>query len=94
MGQMTENSSWPPIHDTRMYQVEFSGGKVTESTTIIIAQSIYAQCDVVGNEYLLLYLIVDHCKDNKAITLTEHQISIQGRPIIAKTTTGLQIWCQ
>ena len=42
-----------PILDTRMYQVEFAGGKERE-LTIINAESMYAQCDVDGNEYLLL----------------------------------------
>ena len=56
-----------PILDTRMYQVEFAGGKVTELTTNVIAQSMYAQCDVDRNEYLLLDLLVDYDKGNKSI---------------------------
>ena len=37
------------ILDTRMYQVEFTGGKVTALTTNIIAESMYTQCDLEGN---------------------------------------------
>ena len=33
------------IFNTKMYQVEFAGGKVTELTTNIITESMYAQCD-------------------------------------------------
>ena len=41
-----------PILDTRTYQVEFAGGKVTESMANVIAESMYAQCDADRNEYL------------------------------------------
>ena len=40
------------ILNTRMYMVEFSGGKVTELTNIVIAESMYNQCDADGSEYL------------------------------------------
>ena len=64
-----------------MYQVEFSRGKVIWLTANSIAESMYAQCDADGNEYSLLGLLVDYHKDNKAIFLTDQQISIQGRPV-------------
>ena len=70
-----------PILDTRMYQVEFAGGKVVKLTANIITESMYAQFDANGNEYLLLDVLVDYHKDNKAISLTEQQTSIQGRPV-------------
>ena len=37
-----------PILDTRMYQVEFAGGEVTESITNVIAESRYPQYDADG----------------------------------------------
>ena len=43
-----------PILDTRMDQVEFAEGKVTELTTNIIAVSMYTQCNADENEYLFL----------------------------------------
>ena len=70
-----------PILDTRTYQVEFAGGKVTELMTNVIAQSIYVQCDADRNEYLLLDALVYYHKDNKAISLKEQQTSIWGRPV-------------
>ena len=78
--------------NTRKYQVEFVGGKVTELTVNLIAESMYAQCDQDRNEYLLLYLLVNYCKDNKAISLTEQQTSIWGRPVTQKTTADWQIF--
>ena len=49
---------------------------------------MYAQCDADGNQYLLLDALVDYLKDNKAIPLTEQQISIWGRPVTHKTPAG------
>ena len=49
-----------PIVDSRVYQLEFTGGKVTELTTNIIAELIYALCDADGNKYLLLDVLVDY----------------------------------
>ena len=42
-----------PILDTRMDQVEFAGGDVADLVANIIAESINAQCNADGNEYLL-----------------------------------------
>ena len=39
-----------PILDTMMYQVEFSGGKVTELTANVIAESMNAPFDTNGND--------------------------------------------
>ena len=54
IGNVMGRSHTNPILDTRMYQVEFAGGKVTELTTNVTAKSMYAQCNVDKNEYLLL----------------------------------------
>ena len=83
-----------PILNTRMYQVKFAGGEVTELTANIIAESTYTQCNADGNECLLLEALVDYNKDIKAISLTEQQTSMQGRPVTWKTTAGWQICCQ
>ena len=69
-GNLMDRAHTNPILDTRMYQVEFVGGKVTELTTNIIAESIYAQCDGDRKEYLL-HVLVDYHKYNKVISLPE-----------------------
>ena len=48
-GNMMGRSHTNPILDARTYQVEFAGGKVTELTANVIAESMYAQCDSDGN---------------------------------------------
>ena len=46
----------------RMDQVEFDVSKVTELTTNIIVESMYAQCNAGGNENLLLDALVYYHK--------------------------------
>ena len=74
-----------------MYQVEFAGVQDTELTANIIAESMYTQCDADGNQYLLLDALVDNCKDNKSISLTEQLTTVWGRPVTHKTIAGWQI---
>ena len=83
-----------PILDNRTYQVEFTGGEVTESTANVIAELMYALWNADKNGYLLSDMSNDYCKDNNAIFLAEQQTSIQGRPVTGKTTVGWQICCQ
>ena len=57
----------------------------------MISKLMYAECDADGNEYLLLDALFDYQKDIKAISLTEQQTNIEGRPVTHKTTAGWQI---
>ena len=52
-------SNQNPILDTFLYEVEFHGGEVTELAANITTESMYAHCNVNGNEYLLLESITD-----------------------------------
>ena len=78
----------------RMYEIDFAVGKITELTTNIIAELMYSQCNSDKNECLLLDALVDCQKDSKAISLSDQQIIVQGRPVTCKTTAGCQICCQ
>ena len=40
--------------NARLYQVEFTGGKVTELNTNVMSESMYAKYDAKGSQYLLL----------------------------------------
>ena len=79
------------VLDTRIYQVEFTGGKVTELITIVIVKSMYTKCNVDGNECLFLHVLVDYGNDNKAISFTDKQTSSWGRPVTHKTNAGGQV---
>ena len=74
------------ILDTRMSQVKFTEGAITELTTNIIAESMYTQCNADGKEHILL--------DDKSIFLEQKQTRISGRPVTCKTTAGWKIYCQ
>ena len=73
-----------PILDMRMYQVEFTGDKVTELTASVIAESIFAECNSEGTEYVRLDAKVDFQEDIKGISLSDQQITVWGRPVTAR----------
>ena len=50
-GNIMHRAHMNPILNTRRFQVEFTGGKVTELTANVIAESMYAQCHADRNEY-------------------------------------------
>ena len=53
-----------PILDTHEYTVTFDDGDMTDLTANLIAESMYAQCDPDGNQYVLLDSLIDHqCLD-------------------------------
>jgi hypothetical protein len=55
------------ILDTREYTVTFDDGDVTDLTTNLIAESMYAQCDLAGNQYGLLDSLIDHQRLDTAL---------------------------
>ena len=56
-----------------------------------IVESMYSQCDADRNEHLLLDVLVDYFMDIRAISLTEQQTSVQGKPVTSKPTAGWKI---
>ena len=50
-----------------MYQVEFPDGQLGEYSANIIVENMYAQCDGMGNQQLLMDAIDDHKSDDKTI---------------------------
>ena len=72
-GNVIGRSNANPILDTREYEVNFEDGDVTKLTANAMAESMYAMCDKNGNHILLFDAIVDHTKNDKAMTRTEHK---------------------
>ena len=64
-----------PILDTRMYEVEFVDGRVSEITANLIAQNMAEQCDAAGRQYLLMDQITDHKCDDDAIKYSDRFIT-------------------
>ena len=55
---------------------------------------MYDQCDVVGNECLLLDLQVDYWKDDRIISLTDQQTRVWGGSVTCKSIAGWKTCCQ
>jgi hypothetical protein len=77
-----------PILDTRTYNVEFSDGRSEEYTANAIVESMYAQCDEEGNQFLMLQDIVGHNTDGKAVERADMYIKVGSNRQIRKTTKG------
>ena len=56
-----------PILDTRVYEVEFTNGGRAELGANVIAECMYAQCDVEGKQFCLMEAIVDHKMTDDAV---------------------------
>ncbi len=61
------------ILDMSLYDLEFPDGEVISLTANTIAQAMYAQCNIDGNDYLLLECFVDIQEDSTAISLAEQK---------------------
>ena len=70
-----------PILDTRVYEVEFTDGGQVELGTHIIAECMYAQCDVEGKQFHLMEAIVDHKMTDDAVQKERYLLHV-----VRKTT--------
>ncbi len=88
MGTKNDN----PILDTRVYEVEFPDGEVSELAANVIAENLYAQCDAEGNTVLLLDAIVDHKVNEKVAISRENGFTVlNGRQHQKKSTAGWKL---
>jgi hypothetical protein len=84
-----------PILDTRSYIVNFDDGNQTELTTNMIAESLYLQCDLNGNQNVLLEEIVDHHHLPAAVKLSDQKIvCADGKTYLKLSTVCWQLFCQ
>ena len=84
-----------PILDTREYTVEFDDGDVSELTANLIAESMYAQCDPDGNQYVLLDSLIDYRRLDTALKLSDQTVvRNDNRTYKKRNTIGWQICCQ
>ena len=90
-GQPIGKADKNPILDTRVYNVEFSDGEVVELGANIIADCMYAQCDIEGDQYRLIDHIVDHRKDGQAVSKHDQEVTSGGKTYKQKTTRGWQL---
>jgi hypothetical protein len=76
-----------PLFDTREYEVEFTDGTNEEYQANVIAENMFAQIHSEGNQYLLLQEIMDHERDNSAISISDGKISSANGQSKPKITT-------
>jgi hypothetical protein len=85
-----------PILDTRVYEVSFSDGTISEYSVNVISKALYTQVDADGNRFLLLKEIIDHEKDPSALSqddITFSNTSGSCNPSKKITTKGWKFQC-
>jgi hypothetical protein len=86
-GQANANS----MMDTITNEIEFPDGHSDEYTANVIAENMYAQCDIEGRQYNLMEGIVDHKIDGHAIEPDDMYIKHGSKKKVRKTTNGLHL---
>ena len=80
-GNVTGRYDPNPIRDMQEYCVEFDDGDVSELTANVIAENMYAQCDNDGHQILLLDSIIDHERQDNAMSLNDQKfVDLRGDP--------------
>jgi hypothetical protein len=74
--------------DTRTYEIEFPDGCSDEYTANVIAENMYAQCDIEGRQYTILEGVIDHRTDGHAFAPADMYIKHGSNKKVRKTTKG------
>ena len=90
-GNLMGHSTPKPILDSRNYIVEFEEGTETELTANAITQSIYAQYDPDGNQYLMLDSVIDFCRRTTALCYSYQNFVKNVRTYRRRYTSGWQL---
>ena len=77
-----------PYLDTSLYEIEFNDGHVKSYAANLIAENIYEQLDDVGNKYHLIDEIIDHQKDNSAMSHKDSEYTFRGCTNQKRMTRG------
>ena len=59
--------------------MEFPNGQEAKYSANMIVENMWAQCDLDGNQYLLLTSIVDHKIDGHKVEKANKHITVNGR---------------
>ena len=81
-----------PMLDTREYEVELEDGTTDRYFANTIAENLWSQCDSEGRDFLTLKEIVDHKKNNRALSKDDgFDVKRNGQKVPKKTTVGWQL---
>lgn len=83
-----------PLLDTRVYTVQFPDGSKDEYTANMISESLYSSVDEEGRTYSLISGIVDHKKDETALSHKQAVTYVNGRTKRKATTIGWHMLVQ
>jgi hypothetical protein len=75
-----------PMSDTRTYEIELPDGRSDEYTSNVIAENVYAQCEIEGRQNNLMEGIIDHRTYGQAVPPAEMYIKHGSNKKVRKTT--------
>ena len=90
-GQPINKADKNPILDTQVYNVKFSDDENGELGANIIAEIMYAQCVIEGNQYRFMDHMSDHRKNNNAVSKDNQNVTVNGKSYKQKTTREWQV---
>ena len=67
---------------------------MTELVANIISESMYAQCDIDGNEYLLFKAFINHRTNVSALNVKDQKMVIKWQNTLRKSTAAWDIYCK
>ena len=67
---------------------EFEDGTIGSYAANVIVESMFADCDVDGNQHVLIDEVVDHKPDGSAVLDADQFVVVKGRQYVRKTTKG------
>ena len=84
-----------PILDTRGYVVEFDDDEKAELAANTIAQSMYAHCELDGNQFSMFDSIVDFRRSTTALCYADQKVlKADGSSFMRRTTSGWKLYIQ
>jgi hypothetical protein len=83
-----------PMLDTRNYEIEFPVGRSDEYTANVIADNMYAQCDIEGSQFNLMEGIIDHRTDGHAVAPADMYVKHGSNNKVRRATKCLHLWVE
>jgi hypothetical protein len=84
-----------PILDAWLHALELANGIEAEHSANVIAENMWAQCDIEGNQqHQPLEAIIDHKSDKHAVQRADGCVVVNGRKHTKKSTKGWELCIQ
>jgi hypothetical protein len=83
-----------PILDTWLHVLEFQDSAEAEHSANVIAEKMWAQCNVDGNQHQLMDAIVNHKWDEHAVQRINGCVAVNSQKHVWKSSKGWQLHVQ